>query len=577
MIALRTSETETPPRSKGKLSRMDLIPKLTPSSDGSSTTSSPVRYEESPDVASRSRGRNLGNSTKQHSYFSSSRRRRLEDVSILRGAALVRQNIISRLSHSSRKCDPSAPKQPIDSDEWSDPWDVKREESKYATAEQRQCDNSSDMADVFYSKHSFDGNSHWASMALGRRDDDTFDPNNSHQPTSHHLTPIFDEKATLKTTPPPSRRPQQLHHPLPCLFDDSDSSASPTPLQRPQQAAHRIPCLFDDTDTSEPPSPPRYPPPQSSSQSEDGTHVTTMGRGKSLRLKIVTYNVQALNEIGDDTTYDGTYDGSYDSMFEDSPFAPEQQKQKPNVAKGNLRSVSKPKVSEVAPIPSLPSPLSKEYQMIQQDAAFRHAQDAGYLWQSLVGYHVRFPKQWFGNLRAPPMGTNAPWQYLARHSVNNNRVLNQLVRSRASAGRLLLHFIVRDLMTGMPVFDLVIGCFHPNSRGVRKTTRPDPKDENSRHVWMAIRKFTGAVSLMDGVLCGGRKLEETARESPLGDSRRDVTNMNMRAVFGELPPVHTICMQESELYERLTLVGQSNPNASKAPSLLILKEFLVLF
>jgi hypothetical protein len=132
-------------------------------------------------------------------------------------------------------------------------------------------------------------------------------------------------------------------------------------------------------------------------------------------------------------------------------------------------------------------------------------------------------------------------------------------------------------MTGVPVFDLALGCFHPNARGVRKTTRPDPKDENCRHVWMAIRKFTGAVSLMDGVLCAGRKLDETARESPLGDSRRDVTNVNMRAVFGEQPPVHTICMQESELYERLTLGVQSNPNAAKAPSLLILKEFLVLF
>lgn len=576
MIALRTSETGTPPRTKGKLSRMDLIPKLTPSSDGSSTTSSPARHDGSPAVASRSAGRNLGAFTKQHSYFSSSRRRRLEDVSILRGAALVRQNIISRLSHSNSKADPPTPKQPIDSDDWSDPWDVKREESKYAAVEQRQCENYSDMADVFSSKHSFDDKGHWASMALGRRDDDEFDQCNSQQHTSRQLTPIFDENATHKTTPPPSRHPQPLRHPLPCLFDDSDSNTSPTPL-RPQQAVHRIPCLFDDNDTSESPSPPRHPPPQSSSQSEDGTHVTTMGRGKSLRLKIVTYNVQPLNEIGDDTTYDGTYDGSYDSMFEDLQFVPEQHKTLANVANMNLRSLSKAKVSEEAPIPSLPSPLSKEYLMIQHDPAFRHAQDAGYLWQSLVGYHVRFPKHWFGTLRAPPMGADAPWQYLTRHSINNNRVLNQLVRSRASAGRLLLHFIVRDLMTGVPVFDLALGCFHPNARGVRKTTRPDPKDENCRHVWMAIRKFTGAVSLMDGVLCAGRKLDETARESPLGDSRRDVTNVNMRAVFGEQPPVHTICMQESELYERLTLGVQSNPNAAKAPSLLILKEFLVLF
>ena len=225
---------------------------------------------------------------------------------------------------------------------------------------------------------------------------------------------------------------------------------------------------------------------------------------------------------------------------------------------------------------SMPSPLSKQYERLQRDAAYRHAENAGYLWLSLVGHHVHFPAHWFQGLRAPPMGADAPWQYLAKHSVHDNPIFTRMVRNRSAPGRLLLHFIVRDLVTGMTIFDLAIGCFHPNARGVRTMKRPEPKDENSRHVWMAIRKVTGAVSLMDGMLCRGRKLEDVAKDSPLGDSRRSVTNLNMRAVFGEEPPVHTICIQESELYERLQSVAALDPSSARAPTLLILQEFLVL-
>ena len=174
------------------------------------------------------------------------------------------------------------------------------------------------------------------------------------------------------------------------------------------------------------------------------------------------------------------------------------------------------------------------------------------------------------------MGSDSPWRYVARLAVHNNRLLNSLVKTRTAPGRLLLHFLVRDLMTGMAVFDLAIGCFHPNAKGIRTTKRPDQKDDKCRHVWMAIRKVTGAVSILDHILCGGRSIDNVARGSPLGNNRRDVNNMNMRAVFGDLPPFQTICIQESELYQVLALATDEDPRLAKAPALLLLKEFLVV-
>ena len=478
-----------------------MPPKLTPSSsDGSSTASSPSRYAERTAAPSGYTSSTLRTQFTTHSPSSSSRRRARGDDSILRGAALVRENLISRTIKTDSNVGISSRKSSFDSDGWSDPWTREHQEAMNSAQEEF---STSVKGDEFLSQPSLDGEIHWASMALLHRDNAKVDKRSTQQ-----------------------------------------------------RATQRVASPFGLADFSEcPPPPPRHAPPGSPTPSQDGTHVTTMGRDGSLSLKIVTYHVQPIHEIGDDTTYDGTYDGSYDTTFEE---------------------LSVPEKTKDAHIRSLSSPLSKQCELMQRDPAFRHAQDAGYLWQSLVGHHVRFPTHWFEGLRAPPMGADAPWQYLAKHSVQNNPIFNHMVATRAAPGRLLLHFIVRDLMTGMTIFDLAIGCFHPNARGVRSMKRPEPKDENSRHVWMAIRKVTGAVSLMDGMLCRGRKLEDVAKDSPLGDSRRSVTNLNMRAVFGEEPPVHTICIQESELYERLQSVAALDPSSARAPTLLILQEFLVL-
>jgi len=265
--------------------------------------------------------------------------------------------------------------------------------------------------------------------------------------------------------------------------------------------------------------------------------------------------------MGDDTTYDGSYESNAEEIHRIIPDG---------------QNDSKHEEEEADNSHSLSSPLSKQFDRLQRDPAYLHAQEAGYLWQSLAGQHVRFPRPWFEGARGPPMGTDALWQYIARHSVHKSPVFTHLVRNRAAPGRLLIHLIVRDLMTGMAVFDLAIGIFHPNARGVRTMKRPEPKDEESRHVWMAIRKISGSVSLMDAMLCRGKRLEEVAKESPFGKERRSVTNLNMRAVFGDQPPVHTICIQESELYEKLSLAAELDPSSANAPALLILKEFLVL-
>jgi hypothetical protein len=123
------------------------------------------------------------------------------------------------------------------------------------------------------------------------------------------------------------------------------------------------------------------------------------------------------------------------------------------------------------------------------------------------------------------------WQYIARHKVKDNKIFAHLVRDRASPGRLLLHIIVLDLMTWVPVQDIAIGCFHPNARGIRKGDQPDPKDHWSREIWMAVRKRTEReVSVVEPLLCRGERINDIYTDSPLGPGRRNVSNMNMRAV-----------------------------------------------
>jgi hypothetical protein len=187
------------------------------------------------------------------------------------------------------------------------------------------------------------------------------------------------------------------------------------------------------------------------------------------------------------------------------------------------------------------SPMSMIYSKLVRDPAYRHALSAGTLWQTLVSQHVRFPGHWWDGDRSPQMGmledsygngkSFCSWQYVSRNRVYSNPLLKKRVRNRASPGRILLHVIVRDLMTLLPVQDIVIGCFHPNARGIRRKEQPDPRDEDCREVWMAVRKHSedGSVSVVDRLLTEGRSIEDVAQNSPLGGLPR-ISNQNMRAV-----------------------------------------------
>jgi hypothetical protein len=204
------------------------------------------------------------------------------------------------------------------------------------------------------------------------------------------------------------------------------------------------------------------------------------------------------------------------------------------------------------------SPESDEYLSLQAtDPAFQHALKAGGLWQSLVGSHVRFPRHWWGGgyrtapLGCPPQsaGTNK-WVYYDRHRVKGNKFLNRFVRKRDEPGQLLLHLVVRDFMTSSPILDIAIGCYHPNAKSVRLTQDPNQRNNDCRDVWMAMRFRTNdMISVIDPVFCSEKMGPPT--KSPLGDSKRRISNLNVRSIFGESPPLRTAFVLESDIYEEL--------------------------
>ena len=190
------------------------------------------------------------------------------------------------------------------------------------------------------------------------------------------------------------------------------------------------------------------------------------------------------------------------------------------------------------------------------DEALAHAQRAGPLWRSLVGNHVRFPSKW-DSLLPPTAPTNishnqkwSKWYYVARHRVRGDKRLNSReygVRSRRSGGRILLRIVVRDMHTQQICKEIAIGCFHPNSKGIRKGD-PLPEGEDVREVYMAVRWVmesyedeppsfdrrpqvgNGCEGVLDNFLMQRRKtLDYNSMGSALGH-RKAVNNENVRAV-----------------------------------------------
>jgi hypothetical protein len=361
---------------------------------------------------------------------------------------------------------------------------------------------------------------------------------------------------------------------------------------------------------------PEPPPP------DEDSPITFIGRGKSLRAKMVTYLVEpfgsdaeddysASDGFSDDFDVDATdfytastattsyhptplqqskdeaklkrserlnliqeYENVYPMRAEVRQSPPRQEARKPVDSRvAVVTPTSAALGASVANTTDLavPSPISEENSALRKDPAYQHAQNAGFLWQSLVGQQIRFPRQWWGGARTPPMGakSDAKWQYLGRYKVQSNKPLNNMVRSRVAPGRLLLHIVVQDLMTWKPVQDVVIGCFHPNARGIRGTEHADPKEESNRDIWLAVRRRSDAVSAVDSLLMVGKSWEASANASPLGPRQR-VANDNVRAVFGEEPPVETVFALESDLYQQL-----SNLSPGKSAPLKLLEEYVL--
>jgi hypothetical protein len=354
---------------------------------------------------------------------------------------------------------------------------------------------------------------------------------------------------------------------------------------------------------------PEFPP----APPDEDSPITFIGRGKSLRAKMVTYLVEPFGSDGEDfSASDGFSDDfdvdatdfhststtttsylpptlqqnrdeakvtrserlnviqEYESVYPMSSTElrqslPTQEKRQPAVVTPTAAALGA-SVASVATTTDLavPSPISKENFALRKDPAYQHAQNAGFLWQSLVGQQIRFPRQWWGEAQTPPMGAqgDAKWQYVGRYKVQSNKSLNKMVDSRVAPGRLLLHIVVQDLMTWKPVQDVVIGCFHPNARGIRETKNADPKEERNRDIWLAVRRRSDAVSAVDSLLMVGKPWEASNNASPLGPRTR-VANNNVRAVFGEEPPVETVFALESDLYQQLSNVspGSSAPLA----------------
>ena len=215
---------------------------------------------------------------------------------------------------------------------------------------------------------------------------------------------------------------------------------------------------------------------------------------------------------------------------------------------------------------SVVPPCTVQYDTLIKDPGYQHAQRAGTLWQSLVSNHVRFPCKWWNGARSPPMGVAGvpgKWMYTERHR-SQAQLFQSMVSNRGSAGRLLLHIVVRDIVTLDPAIDICVGCFHPNARGIRQTSAFVPSLEYSRDVWLALRRRVVNVSLVEPLV-----INDKAQKSPLG-GKHAVNNTNMRAVFGETPPLATIFLVESEIYELFSSSG----GLSLPPALVLLRGFL---
>ena len=230
-----------------------------------------------------------------------------------------------------------------------------------------------------------------------------------------------------------------------------------------------------------------------------------------------------------------------------------------------------------------------------EDEAVAHARRAGPVWRALVGNHVRFPSEWESALGSskPPIASHldwSKWYCVARHRVKGNKRLNSRevgVRSRRSGGRILMHLVVKEMHSQNISREIVVGCFHPNSKGIRRGD-PKPEDEDVREVYMCCRwtmyegdneptldlgeEYDEYEGVVDNFLMQRRTyLDYKTMGSPLG-ARKAVRNENVRAIYGDQAPTIAIELHEDEFAEILKSNGVEN--VAVLPALVLLKLFL---
>ncbi|KAG7351698.1 hypothetical protein IV203_007746 [Nitzschia inconspicua] len=244
-----------------------------------------------------------------------------------------------------------------------------------------------------------------------------------------------------------------------------------------------------------------------------------------------------------------------------------------------------PKVtSAAAPFEKMIAPSSYLYGELLKEPGYRHALQAGILWQSLCSQHVHFPALWYDGEEParPPLGCSKKglsqkhsiWKYFGRHRVQGDVKLNRLIGNRGSSGRLLMHIVVTSPGQGA-VADVCVGCFHPNARGIRIQVHHDPALEHCRDVWTGYRqRDTRETSRMEELLQHYNKgLVDTTPLGGAGSKHADmltIDNQNLKAVFGARSPLFTLFVPEDELYDLL----QRNVSAKCPASITLMRQYL---
>lgn len=150
-----------------------------------------------------------------------------------------------------------------------------------------------------------------------------------------------------------------------------------------------------------------------------------------------------------------------------------------------------------------------------------------------------------------------------------------------------MRMVIREMHSQQVCREIAIGCFHPNSKGIRKGD-PMPGAEDVREVWMAVRWLMDADAdepaldfrnegqnyegVIDHYLMQKRKTLDYGTMGSVLGHRKAVNNENVRAIFGDQAPMTTVDLHEDEIADILKF------NVAKKlavlPALLLLKLFL---